>query len=267
MNFHYQNLNDQEPKKYISHGRFWLDHGKFLHVEWSVPARCGVAFELDLNTYDETAIGIHVALWLFSIHICTENRAIYKFLEPITKRPDQTYTNGRNIGIRFFENAMWIHLWDDPMESRSTDPKWWRFTIQFDDIFLGKSKYTNDVLQSGQCAIDMPEGQYPASYEVSVQTWKRPRWFPKRKKSVYFTLPVGIPEEGKGENSWDIGMDGTTGIGTHWNGDLWGAARRVALRCLESRQRYGSLSSKDYAKWREEGLARLGLSPDWSFND
>lgn len=266
MNFHYQDLNN-EPKKYISHGRFWLDHGAFLHAEWSVPARQSTALTLDLNTYGDTAIGIHLALWLFSIHISTENRKIYKFLERITKRPDQTYTNGRSIGVRFFDNAMWISLWEDPMESRSVDPKWWRFTIHFDDIFLGKTKYTKDIEKVGECSITMPEGEYPASYEVATQIWKRPLWFAVKKRSIYFSLPVSIPEEGKGENSWDMGMDGTSGVGTYYNDDLWAATKRVALNLLASRQRYGSLHSDDYAFWRTEGLLRMGLPVDWKFNE
>lgn len=266
INYHYQDLNDY-PKKYISHGRCWFDHGQLLHLEWSIPARQSVSITLDLNTYGDTAIGFHLSLWLFSLFISTENRKIYKFLEKITKRPDQTYTNGRSIGLRFFSNAIWVSLWEDTMEHRSKDPKWWHFTIAYDDLILGRAKYTREVIQTGECSIVMPEGEYPASYEVAIQKWKRPRWFVRVQKSIYFTLPVSIPEEGKGENSWDIGMDGTSGIGTYYNGDLWGASRRVALQCLESRQRYGSLHSPDYAEWRALGLESVGLSADWRFNE
>ena len=102
----------------------------------------------------------------------------------------------------------------------------------------------------------MPEGEYDATYKVERRTWKRPRWFPLVKESIYFEIPIGLPHEGKGENSWDCGMTAITGTGTHWDGDVHAATKRVAMHAIETRMRYGSLNDPGYAKWREDGLKR-----------
>lgn len=175
--YNYQNLNDAHPKRYWSHARFWLGHN-FLHAEWHLPAWHNWSLELSLNNYGDTAIGLSLGLGLFWLHVCTENRWLYRLLEPITKRKDQKYTNGRDIGISFVDYSLHIKLWSDPMEHRSKDPKWWSFYINFPDIIFGRNKYTVELLQEGCTNIDMPEGEYPAIYKVEKRTWKRPRWFP-----------------------------------------------------------------------------------------
>jgi hypothetical protein len=257
MYFHYQNLNDEHPKRYWLHGRCWLGHD-FLHAEWHFPAWWSWEIQVSLNHYGDTAVGFHIGLGLVWLHLSTSNRWLYRFLEPITKRKDQKYTNGRTIGFRFYAQSLWVDLWNDPMEHRRKDPRWWSFKIDFADLLFGKSKYASEVLQSGQADIHMPEGVYGSDFKVERCVWKRPRWFAKTLTDVWFDIPIGIPSEGKGENSWDQDMDATFGIGTHWDGNVHQAAKRVALRCLERRSKYGSLSSPAYAEWRQERMKRMG---------
>jgi hypothetical protein len=140
------------------------------------------------------------------------------------------------------------------MEHRSVDPKWWNFVINFKDIFLGKKKHSLEILGEGEAQIDMPEGIYPATYKIEKRTWKRPRWFSKSNTDIWFDIPAGIPHEGKGENSWDMDMNATFGIGTDWGGNIHEAAKRIALRCLASRSKTGSLSSPAYAVWRDDRM-------------
>lgn len=254
MFFHWQNLKKEDRTKHLLYGRAWV--GEF-NIEWSVPTRFW-HIHLNLNYYDEAAVGFSVALGLFSFHIETRNRWLYNKLERITKRKDQTYTNGRIIGLSYHDKALWVSLWDDPMESRGVDPWWWDFVIHFDDLLLGKAKHNLEVLQEGETKIDMPEGVYDAKYKVEKRTWKRSRWpFATTRTGIYFDIPVGIPHEGKGENSWDCGMDATFGTGTHWDGRLHEATKRVAMQCLQTRQRYGSLSQDGYIEWKKKGEARL----------
>lgn len=206
----------------------------------------------------EDAVQIYIDMWLFSLFISTSNHKLYNWLEPITRRRGSKYTNGRQIGLRFFSNALWVSIWEDPMESRGKDPRWWRFHIDFADLILGKRKHTREVLQSGQVTIDMPEGEYPATYEVERRTWKRPRWpFPKVHETIDFDIPAGIPHEGKGENSWDCGMDATFGIGVQWEGNINKAAESVSMRCLQTRKRYGRLADPSYGEWRTERLRAI----------
>lgn len=52
-------------------------------------------------------------------------------------------------------------------------------------------------------------------------------------------------------------MDGTFGISVDWRGNVYDAAKAVALKCLATRSKYGSLSGPEYANWRERRLAAL----------
>lgn len=255
---HWQNLKKEDRTKHLVHGRAWI--GEF-NIEWSIPTRFW-HIHLNLNHYDEAAIGLSIALGLFSFHIETRNRWLFNQLQKITKRKDQTYTNGRIIGISYHARTFWFSLWDDPMESRGVDPWWWKFNFNWEDFFLGKAKHNLEILQEGEAKIDMPEGSYDATYKVEHRTWKRPLWpFKTQRTAIYFDIPVGIPHEGKGENSWDMGMDATFGTGTEWEGNVYAATKIIALDALKDRQRHGSLSDAGYAKWREEGMKkRQGVS-------
>lgn len=257
--YHYQDLNDSTPKRYWTHGRFWLGHN-FIHCEWHLPAWHDLNIELSLNHYGDTAIGLSIGFFWFWIHICTENRKLYRLLEPLTKRKDQSYTNGRVIGLSLSQWVLRFHLWADPMEFRSKDPKWWSFYIDFANVIFGKTDFKKEVLQTGDAVIDMPEGEYPATYEVIRYTHKRPRWFAKSYESIDFNIPAGIPHWGKGENSYDTGMDGTFGISTAWTGNKYEAAKKIALRCLETRAKRGSLSEPAYDRWRRERLGVMAES-------
>ncbi len=259
MYFYYQNLKKEDiHRKSLIYGRCWWDHGKFLHLSWRIPSG-DIRLELELNHYGDTAIAFHVSFLLFSLYISTENTKIYKFLEKYTKRSDMKYTNGRTIGFYVSDWQLHISLWEDPDEHRSSDPKWMSKHIDLKDVLLGKSTHKREVLKTGRVLVDMPEGLYPATYEIERRTWTRPRWHPVVQTSAYFDIPVGIPHEGKGESEWDCGMDATHGIGTPWKQNIYDASKKISLSCLETRVRYGSLSSPEYAKWRKERFESLGI--------
>lgn len=254
MRFHIQNLKKEDRTKDLVNFRWWLyfSENSKLHSQFTIPSQFW-SLDIDLCQDDE-AIGVCIACPLFGLWLGLDNRWLYSKLEPITKRKDQKYTNGRNIGLSFFDSTLWISIWNDPMESRSKDPKWWKFNINFKDLLLGRAKYSKEILQEGDTQIDMPEGKYPAHYKVEKATWSRPRWFNLVREYIEFDIPIGIPHEGKGENSWDMGMDGTFGISELWRGNVHEAAKKIAMRCLETRQKYGALNSPEYAEWREKGL-------------
>lgn len=254
MYFHYQNLKKEEyNENVLVHGRCWLNHD--YHAEWCVPSR-RLSVKLELNHQFETAIGLKVSLWFFSIYLSTKNRRIYEWLEPKTRRRGQEFSSGRTIGLSFSEGTLWVELWSDPNEWSSEDPWWWQFNINLKDIIFGKAKHIKRIIKKGGAEIEMPEGIYPANFEISKQTWKRPRWFTKASETIWFDLPVGIPRQGKGENFWDCGMTATTGIGFLWKGSIVTATKEVALTMLKDRQRYGSLSSPEYAKWRRKAIKK-----------
>jgi hypothetical protein len=214
MYFHYQNLKkDEKSTRYLAQGRFWLGQKPQLHCEWTVPGR-DLSLQLDLNHYGDTAIGGHIGLYFFTLYWGIEWNPLYRLLEKITRRRDQKYTNGRSIGFHLGGGALSLMGWDDPMESRGTDPWWWHQYINLDTFFLGRSKCTQEILETREVEIPMPEKSYKATANLVLYTWTRPRWFKKQIKRVDIKIPEGIPFEGKGENSWDCGHDATYGITT-----------------------------------------------------
>lgn len=128
--------------------------------------------------------------------------------------------------------------------------------VDWDRIIFGRSKCHVEILSEGEAQIDMPEGKYKALYKIEKRTLVWPRRFKKERTSISFDLPVCIPHDGKGENSWDCGMDGTCGISEDYkkhSGSIYQAAKAVALRCLNTRSRYGTLSDFSIEKLKEHG--------------
>ena len=242
MRFHWQNLN-KSKRKWL-HRRCWIGNG------WGVEVVSPSNFrlELELNSGDYAFV-FTLGLVLFSIYIHYEDSKLYNLLEPVTKRKDQKFTNGRSIGVSFHNPTLWIKLWDDQMESRTSDPKWWAFNIDFLDLFLGKKKHVKTVQDSGDTLIHMPEGNYKATYEIIERTWKRPRWFSKSRRFIDFDIKKGIPFYGKGTTAYNIGMDAIFGTATEWNDSIYEATKTIALRCLEQRSRTGSLDDPVYSEY------------------
>jgi hypothetical protein len=134
------------------------------------------------------------------------------------------------------------------------------FYIHFTDVIFGRRKYSEEVYEEGETSIDMPEGVYKATYKRFISYWKRPRWYKVQSlHRIEIDIPVGIPHEGKGENSWDMGMDATFGVTmpADKNKSMYQITKEFAISCLKTRQKYGSLHSPDYAKWKLEGEVRV----------
>lgn len=260
MYYHSQDLKKEDNTKDLVYWRCWIGNKPQLTIDVNVPSKhWHINFDLCENGWQEEAIGFSIACPLIALWVGLESRWLYKKLESLTKRTDQKYTNGRTIGLSYHSGSFWFSLWEDPMESRSVDPKWWHFTFTPMDLLFGKQKHNLEVFDEGKTTINMPEGNYDATYKIEKRTWTRSRFplFKKTRTSVYFNIPVGIPHEGKGENSWDMGMDATFGTGTEWHGDLHEARKKIAISCLETRAKYGSLNSPDYLKWKLEGEVKL----------
>lgn len=259
MYFHSQNLKKEDRTKDWIHWRCWLGQDTQLTFCIVIPSQFWhIDVDLCQNGWQEEAVGFSIACPLFAIWIGLRNKWIYRILESVTKRKDQIYTHGRNIGVHYHSDTLWVNLWYDPTESRRADPWWWSFNFDWKNFILGKSKYSTELVSVGRTKVVMPEGDYEAEYKVEIARWKRPRWpFTKIRESIWFDFPVGVPHEGKGENSWDCGMDATTGTGVEWKGDLHDALDKLTIRLIEGRLRYGPLVSDEYAKWRKEGIERI----------
>ena len=255
MHYHSQNLKKVDRTNDWLNWRCWLhftDRTEF-HMQVVSPGR-GLALELDL-AQEESTIGGRISIpYLISIYWGVESRGpLNRFLEYITRRKDQKYSNGRTIGFYISGSdlrsglSLSLSLWYDPMETRSEDPKWWHVYKNLNDVFLGRAKCTTETIEERYIDVPMPEGSYPGYAKLVRYTWKR-RWTSKSLMRVQIDVPIGIPHEGKGENSWDMGVDRTYGITT-------GECRSIALgvgklvgSVLHDRVRYGGWG--DY-KWHK----------------
>lgn len=121
------------------------------------------------------------------------------------------------------------------------------------DWLFGRVKFAKRTLDSGTTEIVMPEGRYPATWEIEEYQHWRPRWpFRKTRQSIDFEIEGGIPIPGKGENSWDIDDDAIFATGCEWHegkSEVRPCAHKVALRVLETRNRYACLDWRPIKGW------------------
>lgn len=265
MYFHSQNLKKDHREKGLVNWRCWWKISNRTQFTFSISIPSDfwhIDINLCENGWQEQAIGFSIACPLFALWFGFENNWLYDQLEKITKRKDEKYTDGRSIGLSYHGGTFWFSLWETPMESRSSDPKWWKFNFDPADFFLGKPKYAELVKERGDIKIDMPEGVYDATFKRFISYWKRQRSLHEKSISrIEIVIPVGIPHEGKGENSWDMGMDATFSITMPAEEDepINEIINKFAIDCLKERQKHGSLSSGEYLKWKTEGEFRQSL--------
>ncbi len=150
------------------------------------------------------------------------------------------------LGVRVHSGAIWLALFSNPNESRSSAP-WYRKLHSFYpvDFFLGRQKCDTQETGSESVEIPMPEGVYHGLAKFETRTWKRTRWpWAKSRKSVWITVPDGgVPFPGKGENSWDCGMDGLCGAGVDGE-SVEEAIGHFVGAVLSNRRRYGGKNWK-----------------------
>lgn len=194
---------------------------------------------VDIATEDDEVFTLGICPYFFSLYITLKNFKLAQWVSNKIKRKDEKYGNGRSIGISFFESSMWIELWNDPNESRSTDPKWWSFHINFADILFGKQNCTKELLEERAVLIPMPEKAYQGHAKLYKYTWKRPRWFKREVKRVELDIPEGLPMEGKGENAHDCGTNATFSMTTGECNSIPEGVGILVGSVLKDRVKYG----------------------------
>lgn len=126
------------------------------------------------------------------------------------------WSDKREISLRVFDHGIWWSLWMNPDVWKSTDPKWRKGAWHPLDTIFGIQKLSREDKDAPVTVmIPMPEGQYTASVQMSTRYYTRPRWPFEVGPSILFVkqrshdteIPGGIPEPGKGENSYDCGDD------------------------------------------------------------
>ncbi len=133
----------------------------------------------------------------------------------------------------------------------------WGKLIDLADLVLGKMKrlsweHEPELVTKRAVWVCLPEGRYPAKVTVTRQRWVRSRrlaleqrWPDLATEPVYcpyLEIPGGIPEPGKGENSWDCGDDAIFGSSLPSSLELpmpYLLAKKVAESVMRRRHSYG----------------------------
>lgn len=229
MRFHWQNLNEKPGNKLghsLKHFRFWVgDFGG----EWLAFSK---KFSLRFSIGGHHGVGFSLSLFLFTVYLSYDRYVSWLRVVP----------HGE-FAIYWYMKGLWFALWQKEMESNSADP-WWRkiHVVHFDDVLLGRAKYSTEVVEVREVLIPMPEGSYPAIVNMELARWKRPRWFATEILRANVEIPNGgIPHEGKGENSWDIGEDACLALSCVAR-NVEDATAKVVESVLRDRHRYGTPS-------------------------
>lgn len=178
-------------------------------------------------------------------------------------------TGERNTSLSFHDYHMWWNIWRDDSSWSSDVPFWRNGNIDFVKLLKGKSKVSSEVVFEGKEEISMPEGKYlcKLTYTKCTKTYKR--WWSNSWNRFEFEfgfendkgewIKTPIPHWGKGENSWDCGMDGTYSISLGSDvRNLDGAKQRVSEHCLKYRERYGKVDFSN-VKGIENGVVKENL--------
>lgn len=209
-----------------------------------------IGFDIGLATHDDF-LKFSISLFFFSIYLSWDWHKAASWLSNLIKRKDENYGSGRDIGFLLLGDTVTINLWSDPMEHRGNDPKWWHTYINLSDLVFGRAKCTTKELESHNLPIPMPEKAYPAIIKLIEYTWKRPRWpFPKSIKRCEIEIEgnEGVPFEGKGENSYDCGIDATHGMTTGKVRDVQEGVGIFVAHCLRDRIKNGGWDDWTWTK-------------------
>lgn len=230
-------------------GRPWQEQKVSLHgpkieasASWSVLGKYshGLGFQFGRNGSDSD-VGLDVyagklgSLWL-------RLRSPWTKWAKVRGRGDGWY-HPRHTGLRLFSGGSWLRIeWDSASDGGRKLRREWSLTSW---KVLGRQSVDREPGPSGVARVPLPEGNYTATYETETLTRRYVRWpgkaidllrGPKRLQSVNLSIEGGIPVEGKGDNSYDCGMDGLFGCSGSTVEEAVGNAVKFVLR---DRQRYG----------------------------
>lgn len=260
FNFKRHFVNDSQNKRFPSRGRFSLfNETKNFTLEYNIGSHfCHIGFDVDDESWTFRLAFPYICAFWFSF-------AGFKILDKIAPKrtfkfqdKDMELIDERECNISIHDWAIWINPWSKRMEYSGEDPWWIRgIVFHIDDFFLGKYKYSEKILKK-DIQIDIPiDGRnYKATYCLEKKTWERKRFpfWPFKKERIFSRISIdkGIPFNGKGENSWDCGIDGLFGCSVEIKDmddpDLK-SIYKVIEEVMDSRRKYGTPSSEEIESW------------------
>jgi len=260
--FHYQDFKKDkwhyDPyDKSLAHGRFFLKPDVNLQseisMEWIVGSK---TFNLSTQV-SKGYVAEHTLQLIFAIPpIALYTNITWPWLEKrkwwskLVKEDNDivkhTLQDGTKItkhaenletGIRFFNWTLWVNIHQNTNESKSTDPWWKEFNIDFKDWMLGEMEYKTEIIDTMPVKIPMPEKEYDGIADVKKITKKRKKWYPKIDYYTEITVENGISHPGKGTASYNCGMDGLVSSSVRGE-DVRGAIANFVKVVTERRLKY-----------------------------
>lgn len=233
-------------------------------IEWSVFGRgFGWGFELGRNG-GESDLGLNLYAGRLA-SVWMRLRAPWTRWARVTKEQDpKDWYHPRHTGIR-------VHPWDGCLIEAKVEDRdgtwtkgqpWWQDMKITTTTLFGRNRTVETIGGSGMTNVPLPEGNYAARWTERqyVNYYTRPLgrlrdriWGPRRHSLVDLDIAGGIPVEGKGENSWDCGMDGVFGCSGRTVQDAVGNAVKSVLR---DRERYGGPHDLDQPMTVQEAEKR-----------
>ena len=175
----------------------------------------------------------------------------------------------REVAIRFHHGSLWWDFWvSDQWSSYSKNRTWRKGCWRIVDGIKGKHTYTKKEIDRREFVLPFLEGCYNVEIIKYDRTDKWTRWFTQKiicfeARAGYYEggqwIELGIPVEGKGENSWDCDEDATYSM--YFPGhpihkgvySCYEAALYFWHSMMMNREKYGS------AKWLPEAYKKQGI--------
>jgi hypothetical protein len=183
----------------------------------------------------------------------------------VSKEQDpKGWYNARHTGIRLFprEDCFLSGQWEAYEHHWSSSDPWWRNWSITKTTILGRTRGDTTDGESGETVVPLPEGNYSATWQRTTYVTRYVRFpgtlldrinGPRRHSTISLNIEGGIPVEGKGESSWDCGMDGVFGINGSTVEDAVANAVKAVLR---DRKRYGGPHSLERPTTVSEAASR-----------
>jgi hypothetical protein len=162
-----------------------------------------LAFEIMVG--GEHTLMLHIAVpFLFALYIWLESW-------PLSRRLRLPYDN-RTTGFHISKDLSTFQIWNDESHWQRGKSRHW--SVLNEHLLFGQSTYKQGVLQVVDGVIPMPEGNYPAKFEIAIDTWTWPRFKkPVSKLCVDVDIAGGITHPGKGTDSHNLDDDALFGMG------------------------------------------------------
>lgn len=236
----------------VNRDRGWRSGAHHLHgpnthasVEWHLLDRgFGIGLEFGRNGM-ESDMGL-------DLHASRLGSVWLRLASPWTKwlkvrdRDKPHWHDPRHYGVMLFPyKGCWLRFRFGAYDGSGPKVRRWREPSLSAHTFLGLNSTQTSEGESGMTLVPMPEGNYPAQWTEVTHTTRYTKPLgkvrdailgPRSSTHVKIDVPGGIPVEGKGENSWDCGMDGIFGTSGPTVPEAVANCTRAALRY---RERYG----------------------------